>query len=863
MDAQALVDKFMAEQAPQPDAQPDAQALVDKFMAKQALPPPPPEPSLGGFLSGLGSMVTSSFGSDPKFDVLNRALGGSIQTSTDATRRAADNLTPDQRASLEEYSAPALITAASMLVPGGMAAQAATNIVANALVHGEKAYREGDNVLSAMNPLNHPVETAIGAFAPAAVTSAAALLRGLRSTGSSAGNALKQVWAESSGMVDSARRLVPGGPPEGPARLGLEEALRLDAPLRPLPSYPKAATVADDAAEAGAEFAVPDTAWRDLSGRDKLAAAVERAQGERSWWGDNVAKARPLVSRPARYLSRVEGPAGKSAGFRLEDVTHTEQRLRENGLRLIKEHLGDLDAVQRTEVTSVLNGTLLPGDAAPKVARAAAGMTDFYKQWANLAQREGLLTKDFIEEQAEPIFRGFKPIPKNYSPLIRVEDNINMSLRDRLRGLYKKDTVSHARRPMGQGDDEVEYLTDALDIAKTYTDDYAKKIAIARTFGSESGRTLNAGKPWGKQAMEIYDAIRQEADPIAPEMFKETMDRLYTGQQTAGQQAVGDINARITSSLLGGSWATQLGQAASPIWRYGLENTMEGIGRYLRDPDLRAIINASGVRDSGYASYLAGGNDSLSSLPIRAIGGVERVLRGPANAGVVPYLEKLADEVAGGRSNSAVAKQLQELMLTPQRLAGGSAGLDWDTLKDAIQASGRRAQFHAGMIGQTGNAFLDPGVAKTAVSLQPFGWSAWTAAQDDILEPLFSKHDSLARLGMGRLTRMIPAALGAEALRELVTSGVRLQTPNWREVLANAAGTQFGTPGQILGGQLALESNVDPRFSLTPPIVSVLSGLEKDVTHGDWGSAALNAAAFLDPTGYAAMARPTIRGLMR
>ena len=97
MDAQAMVDKFMAEQAPQPDAQPDAQAMVDKFMAEQALPPPPPEPSLGGFLSGLGSMVTSSFGSDPKFDILNRALGGSIQTSTDATRRAADSLTSDQR----------------------------------------------------------------------------------------------------------------------------------------------------------------------------------------------------------------------------------------------------------------------------------------------------------------------------------------------------------------------------------------------------------------------------------------------------------------------------------------------------------------------------------------------------------------------------------------------------------------------------------------------------------------------------------------------------------------------------------------------------------------------------------------------
>ena len=862
-----LLDKFMAEQAPQPDAQPATPWLLDKFMAEQDLPPPPPEPSLGGFLSGLGSMVTSSFGSDPKFDILNRALGGSIQTSTDATRRAADSLTSDQRASLEEYAAPAMITAASMLVPGGMAAQAATNIGANALVHGEEAYRKGESVLSAMNPLNHPGETAIAALAPPVVTGAAGLLRGLRYTGASAGDALKRAWTESSGMVDSARRLVPGGPPEGPARLGLEEALRLDAPLRPLPSYPKAAPVADDAAEAGAasadDFIVPDTAWDDLSGRDKLAALAEKAQGERSWWRDSLAATRPLVSRPARFLSRVEGEAGKSAGFRLEDLTHTEQRLGQNGLRLIKEHLGGLDAVQRTEVTSVLNGTLLPGDATPKVARAAAGMADFYAQWANLAQREGLLTKDFIEEQAEPIFRKFEPIPKNYSPLIRAEDNINMSLRDRLRGIYKKDTVSHARRPMGEGDDEVEYLTDALDIAKTYTDDYAKKIAIARTFGSESGRTLNAGKPWGKQAMEIYDAIRQEADPIAPEMFKETMDRLYTGQQTAAQKAMGAVNARVTSSLLGGSWATQLGQAASPVWRYGLGNTMEGIGRYISDPDLRALINASGVRDSGYASYLAGGNDSLSSLPIRAIGKVESILRGPLNAGVVPYVEKLADEVAGGRSNAAVAKQLEELLLTPDRLAGGSAGLDWDTLKDAIQASGRRSQFHAGMIGQTGNAFLDPGVAKAAVSLQPFGWSAWTAAQDDILEPLLSKDDSLARLGMGRLTRMVPAALGAEALRELITSGVRLQQPSGREMVANALGTQFGTPGQILGGQLVLESNVDPRFSLTPPIVSVLSGLEKDVTGGNWGDAALNLAAILDPTGAAAMLRPTLRGLSR
>ena len=827
-----------------------------------------PEASLGGFASGIGSYIADTIGNSPKW-----GFGQAIN----ATREAWQNLTANQQESIAEYAPAAAITAASTLIPGGWATQAAVNLAANSAINGIDASRRGESVVSAMNPLNHPVETLLGVAVPAAIEGIGAIGRGLRPVARAADDVLPDSIPVADFPTPAEARYVgesilPRATAPRPQASSLEAAIRLDAPLRPLPEIPRLPEAgADDIAEAAAS-AVPEAAPALMtpadvmpSARDRLGSMVDRAREERDFFSDAVGWMRSGLSRPARYLSRAEGEGAKVAGFRLEDLTHTEQRLRENALRMIADAFGDMDLASRQQVTRILDGSEALETASPEVQRAAVAMRDFYDQWANLAEREGLLTKELIDDemlgQGGFKYRKFERIGENYSPRIAAEDSISRPLRDKIRGIFRKDTVSHARTTVDP-DPEIEYLTDALDIAKTYTDDYARKIAIARTFGSDIGDPL-AGKPWGQKAKDILAVLEQEGDPYSREMFKATMDRLYSGQTEPWVQALSDVNARVTSSMLGGSWATQLGQAATPIRQYGLGNTIEGLVRYYRDPTMRALIDASGVRDAGYANFVAQGAGDLATAPIRAIGKVEKFLRGPMNAGVVPYLEDIADRVAvaGGEPvTRATQKQLEELLLTPERLR--AEGLTYDLLKDAIQASGRRTQFHAGTIGQTGNAFLSPGM-KQMFSLQPFGWSAWTSLQDDVLEPLLSRNSdaSLRLLGARRLGRMVPAALAAESARELVASGIRVREPDRREILANALGTQGGTPGQLLGGQF-LNQAVDPRFNFIPPIVGMPLSVLSDLGKGNLGKVAVNVASVVDPTGYTALARPTLLGLL-
>jgi len=860
------VDELLAEAKANGNSQP---SRVDQLLAEAKSGG---EASLGGFASGIGSYIADTIGNSPKW-----GFGQAIN----ATRDAWQNLTANQQESIAEYAPAAAITAASTLIPGGWATQAAVNLAANSAINGIDASRHGESVVSAMNPLNHPVETLLGVAVPAAVEGIGAIGRGISSAAESrAARAVDDVIPDSVPVPDSPipaepryveEPILPRAMAPRPQAGDLEAALRLDAPLRPLPEIPKLPeAVADDATEAAAS-AVPDAAPAPMtpgdvvpSARDRLGALADRAREERDFYSDAVGWLRSGLSRPARYLSRAEGEGARVAGFRLEDLTHTEQRLRENALRMIADAFGDMDLAGRQEVTRLLDGSQAVSSRAD-VTLAATRMRDFYDQWANLAEREGLLTKELIDDdmlgQGGFIYRPFKRIGKDYSPRIAAEDSISRPLRDKLRGVFRKDTVSHARTAL-EPNPEIEYLTDALDIAKTYTDDYAKKIAIARTFGSDIGEPL-AGKPWGQKAKDILAVLEQEGDPYSREMFKATMDRLYSGQSEPWAQALSDVNARVTSSMLGGSWATQLGQAATPIRQYGLGNTIEGLVRYYRDPSLRALIDASGVRDAGYANFVAQGAGDLATAPIRAIGKVEKFLRGPMNAGVVPYLEGIADRVAaaGGEPlTRGMQKQLEELLLTPERLR--SEGLTYNLLKDAIQASGRRTQFHAGTIGQTGNAFLTPGM-KQMFSLQPFGWSAWTSLQDDVLEPLLSRNSdaSLRLLGASRLGRMVPAALAAESARELLASGIRVHEPNRREIIANAFGTQGGTPGQLLGGQF-LNQAVDPRFNFIPPIVGMPLSVLSDLGKGNFGKAAVNVASVFDPTGYTALARPTLLGLL-
>ena len=81
-------------------------------------------------------------------------------------------------------------------------------------------------------------------------------------------------------------------------------------------------------------------------------------------------------------------------------------------------------------------------------------------------------------------------------------------------------------------------------------------------------------------------------------------------------------------------------------------------------------------------------------------------------------------------------------------------------------------------------------------------------------------------------------------------------------MLANATGTLGGTPGQILGSQLILDRAVDPRFGFIPPALGFPLSIGSDLYKGNLGRAGVDLAAIADPTGYMALARPTLKGLL-
>lgn len=798
-----------------------------------------PEPSATDALMGATKMLAGAMGgigTNPVMGMWN------------AYRTFSEGLSPGEQESVKEYGPKAAILGASTMVPGGVVAQGLVNVAGNSASDAWSAYRRGEDVAAAANPLNKPGQTAIAMAAPAVVKGVVGLgksiYRGLTAPsisetlgGAPMGPDLR-VSSRLLPLKEAGNETIEAAPGSYRWSSDLDRAMAIDAPMRPLPA------IGDE---------VPDQLLlegpEDFARRLQTAAPEERV-GMLQRWREIQQGLRSDYSAPARFLRRSKSPAAQNAGVRAEELTLGAERLTNRSDQFLSETFQGLSPEARVEVTKILDGSLPATEASsPEVLTAAGRMREFYSRWANLAEREGLLRKNKLRGGYEP----FQRVPENYSPRI-LKSDLPQAWSARLRGLYKKQTSAYSRVP-AEVDNPDDYLTDALEIGKAYADKYSKLVSTARTFGSATTDPM-MGTPWGGQAQKIYEALQTPETAVEAEMFKGLMDRLYTGQASPGDSALAAANAQFTKGLLGGSWMTQLGQAATPVWRYGLGNTIEGMLRYKRDPALRALIDASGVRDPGFA-HLAFGDAPVASLPIKAISGIERFLRGPLNAGAVPYIEDLSAQAAAGPVSKAVAKQLDELLMTPESAARPLTAL---SLQDAIQASGRRAQFHAGIIGQTGNKFLDQPV-RSIVSLQPYGWKAWQAAQDDVLEPLLSRDASLRQLGASRLAKLIGAGLAAETLREAVQSPVRNREMSRDEIVANLLGTQFGTVGQLAGSKL-VNPNSDSRFLASMPMASMALGIYDEATRGQFGRAALDLGAVVDPTGVVAMTRPTIKGYL-
>src|SRR4029077_356140 len=108
-----------------------------------------------------------------------------------------------------------------------------------------------------------------------------------------------------------------------------------------------------------------------------------------------------------------------------------------------------------------------------------------------------------------------------------------------------------------------------------------------------------------------------------------------------GGRFLGGIGQAVGTSLLPLSWANQMGQAGWNVGRYGLQNTVEGMLRYARDPELRALIEASGARGSSMQHLFEEMRPGAKNIVGKMIGGSEEQLRGLLSAGQVPYSEDI------------------------------------------------------------------------------------------------------------------------------------------------------------------------------------------------------------------------------
>jgi hypothetical protein len=601
----------------------------------------------------------------------------------------------------------------------------------------------------------------------------------------------------------------------------------------------------------------------------------------------NLDKLRTAVSSPEFVLSRSSNRWAKMAGDRLHAARSLARQLRQQSYYTLAETgLPNLGDDERKAVTVVLagRGAELP-DAfkTPEVYDAAQRMrSDFYDAAAGKFSEAKTKTQS-IDPKTYGKNVDFQPI-ENYSPSIPNPDAAasgKVSIRQRLALRRRPQQALMQRRgseyqPADQALDELNgveletkpWRTDALEIADVYIDGgqgrtgFPELVARSHVFGAPV-KSPSAAQPWGDDANKLYQRLLQDGQGRDSELFKVAMDDVYRPPiRTPAEQVVGKVRDKIAHVLLGQSAATQFGQAATPVWRYGFKNSVKGLKDYLTDPSFRALSSVSGAEESGIAREL-----TKKAIPRKLMETVEGGLRGPLNAGAKPYLEDLIAEVQAGNRSAAVMKKLSELHMAPEELEGG---MNADLLKRALNITADRNQFHPYEPGVSGQVFTSP-YGKLMTQFQPFGHSSWRLTQEDVIEPLLGIEGwrnavktgdySLQALGAARAARQVAAGLPAAAATEATKSVMGLREPDLGNVAQNFIGTHLGTPGQVLAG---IPSGFDPTSQVMMSPLSSLARMEwNNVTTGHLERPLYDALAMRDPTGAMSFARPAIYNLTK
>jgi hypothetical protein len=274
------------------------------------------------------------------------------------------------------------------------------------------------------------------------------------------------------------------------------------------------------------------------------------------------------------------------------------------------------------------------------------------------------------------------------------------------------------------------------------------------------------------------------------------------------------------------------------------------------------LTNLSGAQDAAYARELA----DYDAVGPRATRAVEESLRGFGNAGAKPYLEDLVERAATGNVNAATRKQLEELGLSLDDVADG---VNARNLRQALEESAHRNQFHPYDPGGSGEWFTGR-TGRALTMYQPFGHAAWRNLQEDIIEPLLGPQGwrrayqtgdySLQRLGGARARRLAMTALPAAAVAEGVKSAVGLRPFDPMRAVTTAFESNVGTPAMM---GTSIFGGYRPENNFIPPWLSLAGQQVENLRSGHPERVLIDAAAWADPTGWMAVARPTLQNMTK
>jgi hypothetical protein len=578
--------------------------------------------------------------------------------------------------------------------------------------------------------------------------------------------------------------------------------------------------------------------------------------------------------------------AAQIAGRRIRGMnrdTHTERALAEDARD--RTGVANLDENERRAVTVALAGRFdeLPPQWQTQRVRDAATLArdEFYDAASEklLANRAGT-----VVTQGPDRGQVVQYAPRaNYIPWIPAEPRRGAArLRELLanRGRTPQTMFQRTgeRGPDTQaleelwgieGPQSTNWVTDADEAMRIYIDGgrgrvgYPELVARSRHFGPILEQHPDAAHPWGHDANILYQQMLEATAPLEAELFKDTMESIYRPDRPGpGERALTWLKNQVSHTLLGQTAATQLTQAGTPAWRFGFLNDLRGKYDYLRDPSFRRLTNLSGAQDAAYARELA----DYDAVGPRATRAVEESLRGFGNAGAKPYLEDLVERAATGNVNAATRKQLEELGLSLDDVADG---VNARNLRQALEESAHRNQFHPYDPGGSGEWFTGR-TGRALTMYQPFGHAAWRNLQEDIIEPLLGPQGwrrayqtgdySLQRLGAARAARLPVAALPAAAVAEGVKSAVGLRGFDPMRAATTALESNVGTPA-MLG--TSFFGGYRPENNFIPPWLSLAGQQVRNLQSGHPERVLIDAAAWADPTGWMAVAHPTLQNMTK